>query len=459
MNAIIDERSPRIAALKHALTGNADARFVWLCNFEVENEWAKGFAGLPGGGVSANGALVQRLEEHGILLAESGDALITSRPIDPAFLAYLSDAGLPLAQQIVVADPQEQGTSAAVLASPETLARLRKLGGEGWWLMPMGVSRLEEAIADATGLRIAGSDANTAVKVNSKIYSRRLTDREGIVAIEGRNCERVADLHDALEPQPFAPYPLIVKEAYGVSGKGLLVLRSAAGASGLLRMLDRRAARRGDESVQLVVETFLDKRFDLNYQITVARDGAVSFDFVKQAVTENGVHKGHVIPAALSDAQHEQIRAAAATIGAALHRDGFFGVAGIDALVDAEDRVRPVLEINARLNMSTYQTRVLERFATAQTHALARLFPIVVNHGAIRFEQVLDALGPLAAPPANGEGLLITCFGTVDPYEGQRDEANGRLYTMLFAKTAARLAELDEKASAALAVFRQAGGN
>ncbi|MFD0395742.1 hypothetical protein ACFQ3Z_41645 [Streptomyces nogalater] len=26
---------------KEALTGDRDARFVWLCNFEVENQWAR----------------------------------------------------------------------------------------------------------------------------------------------------------------------------------------------------------------------------------------------------------------------------------------------------------------------------------------------------------------------------------------------------------------------------------
>jgi diaminopimelate decarboxylase len=35
------------AGLKAALTGRHDASFVWRCNFEVEDQWARDYVGLP----------------------------------------------------------------------------------------------------------------------------------------------------------------------------------------------------------------------------------------------------------------------------------------------------------------------------------------------------------------------------------------------------------------------------
>jgi hypothetical protein len=58
------------ADLKEALTGDRYARFVWLCNFEVENQWARSYVGLPAVRGSATAATVQRMEELGVLLAE-----------------------------------------------------------------------------------------------------------------------------------------------------------------------------------------------------------------------------------------------------------------------------------------------------------------------------------------------------------------------------------------------------
>ncbi|PKU22087.1 ATP-grasp domain-containing protein [Telmatospirillum siberiense] len=453
MGSISNLHLSRIGDLKEALTGSRTATFVWLCNFEVEDAWSKGFTGLPGGGISEANLLVQRMEEQGILIAEPGDYVITGQAIDPEFLSYLDRCGLGLAEQIVVGNTDGKPTNAAVLDSPAVLAELRSLAKCGAYLMPMGVSGVEETIAAATGLRLAGPPSSVCVTVNSKIYSRRLTDRLGLRPIAGRACETVDALRSALLTDPCGPYPLIVKDAYGVSGKGLLVLRSPDAAAGLLRMVERRAERRGSDALHVVVETFLEKRFDLNYQITVSRTGQVTFDFVKRAVTEGGVHKGHVIPAGLTARHYDEIRDAGLRIGAALHGDGFFGVAGVDALLDAEDVVRPVLEINARLNMSTYQTRVLERFSHSQGHAQAQQFNVHVDGASVPFSRILDVFGSLPTVPVDGEGVLVTCFGTVNAFAGRKESYDGRLYVMLFGRSAERLQSLEFKVAQSLSVL------
>ncbi|MFI8083057.1 hypothetical protein ACIF6L_19960 [Kitasatospora sp. NPDC086009] len=438
------------ADLKEALTGDREARFVWLCNFEVENQWARGHTGLPAARITTTAATVQRMEELGALLAEPTDHLLLDRPLDPGYRAYAEKTGLGAPTELITRAPAgEDGTSGAVLDSPELLDRLRVLAGGGAYLMPMGNSPLEQEICRRTGLRPAVPGPGTSARVNSKIYSRRLTEELGLRAIPGFTCETVGELHRALGDSLGDGGPVIVKDAYGVSGKGLIVLDTRKKADRLLRMVDRRARSSGDDAIHVVVERFLPKRFDLNYQFTIARDGRVRFDFAKEALTSGGVHLGHVMPAALSPVQHEGLVAAAERLGARLFEDGFFGVVGVDALLGQDDLVYPVLEINARLNMSSYQGQVTERFLAPGGAALAKHYPLRIS-APVSFDEVAHALGDLARPPVDGNGLVVTCFGTVNAQAGTSLPFDGRLYTLLFAADRHGLGDLDRRTTEAL---------
>lgn len=441
--------------LKEALTGDRGARFVWLCNFEVENEWARSYVGMPVVRGSATAATVQRMEELGALLAEPTDHLLLDRPLDGGYREYAERTGLGAPAELITGAPAAGGgTAQAVLDSPALLERLRGLADAGAYLMPMGNSVREELIGKLTGLRSAVPDAATYERVNSKLYSRRVAGELGLRTIPGHCCETVQQLRRALAAGLRDGGPVIVKDAYGVSGKGLVVLDSRKKADRLLRMIDRRARTSGEQALHVVVEAFLPKRFDLNYQFTIARDGRVRLDFVKEALTAGGVHLGHVMPANLTPAQHEELADAAQRLGARLHADGFFGIVGVDALLGSDDLVYPVLEINARLNMSSYQGRVTERFGHPEGAALAKHYPLRLT-GPVSFDEVTDALGPLAEPPHGRDGLVITCFGTVNAQAGHASDGSvepfdGRLYTLLFAADRAGLGALDERVSTAL---------
>ena len=450
-----------IADLKEALTGDREARFVWLCNFEVERRWARDRVGLPTAPVSATSATVQRMEELGALLAEPGDHLLLDRPLDRNYRDYLEKTGLGAPVELVTRRPAgADGTSGAVLDSPDLLAELRRLAGHGAWLMPMGNSSLEQRITELTGLRAAVPPADVCERVNSKIYSRRLTRELGLREIPGFSATTVEELRQALDLGLAGGGPVIVKDAYGVSGRGLLVVNGRRRADQLLRMVERRSARTGDDGIHVVVETFLAKRFDLNYQFTIDRSGRVWFDFVKQAITADGVHLGHLMPAELSAAQHDELVRAAQALGTRLYEDGFFGVVGVDALLGADDVIYPVLEINARLNMSSYQGRLTERFLASDGVALARHYPMRLDRP-LSFTELADATG-FGAEPAPGEAdVVITCFGTVNAQhagDGDGTPFDGRLYTLLFARDRAELDMLDRRMTAALAPLQATGG-
>lgn len=447
--------SAYLRGLKRALTGDPDVPLVLLCNFEVEQRWAPNYVGLPTPQLATGGALVRRMEELGAVLAGDGDTLCLGTALDPGFREYAAGLGLDPPEELVVGDAagdepgEELDTSRRLLASPAALDRLRELAAAGAYLLPMGVSADEEAIATAAGLPLAGADSRTTERVNGKIYSRRLVEEAGIRPVPGTCCESVADL-EAVLGSGFDPAdPVIVKEAYGVSGKGLLLVDTGRKADQLLRMVRRRAARTGTSALHLVVERFLAKRCDLNYQFTIDRRGRVTFDFVKEAITAGGVHQGHLMPARLSAGQEAELRATAETVGARLFADGFFGVVGVDAIVGADETLYPVLEINARLNMSSYQGALVERFHRPGGAVLARYYRLQLPRR-INFADLRTVLGDLLVPARDGSLLVVCAFGPLVAQAHREPPFEGRLYTMLFAPDRAALDALDRRASAAL---------
>lgn len=444
--------SSYLRAMKKAVAGDPDAVFVFLCNFEVERNWAEDYVGLPGPQLSGSDETVQRMEELGALLGAESDFLLVQKPLDPSFRDYAAALGLTPPTELIPENcPEGAGTAAAVLSSPQLLARLRELAENGAYLMPMGTSAEEQKIAEETGLRLASARSDIAEKVNSKIYSRRITDELGLRTIAGRCCENAGELADALTWGLADSPAVIVKEAYGVSGRGLIVIDSPKKADRLLRMVQRRAGQSGSDRIDVVVERFLEKKADLNYQFVIGRDGSVYFDFVKEALTENGVHKGHLMPAGLTPPQSTEIEQAAYALGTRLYADGFFGVVGVDAILGADDLVYPVLEINARLNMSSYQGHAIDMLAPNGGTVLAKHYPLQLDRP-LTFEDIRAVLGPYDGLDENTTGVVINCFGTVNA-QAQVSPAgfDGRLYTLLFAPDKERLLQLDTAATARLA--------
>ncbi|MGW0845433.1 preATP grasp domain-containing protein [Streptomyces sp. NPDC002787] len=441
--------------LKRAVTGADDTPLVFLGNFEVEEVWARGEHTLPRFSALSGNAVVNRMDEFALLLAGEADHVVLKTAPDPAYLAHLEQLGLglPTVHVVAVQDSQRKVTE-DVLADPALLGTLRGLAADGARLSPHGVSVLEEELSSVTGMALAAPGAELCKAVNSKIYSRRVADELGVRQPAGWTCESVEELAEALDRARELHAQgrrTVVKEAFGVSGKGIVVLESERWMDRVLRMVRQRVERSGRPRIAFVVEEWVPHQGDLNYQFTVGRDGSVHFDFVKRAVTEGGVHKGHRFPARLSPAQDAVLRETAQAVGKRLAADGYAGVVGVDALLDGDDAVWPVIEINARNNMSTYQVRLQERFVGDGRLALARHYPLRLTRP-LGFTELRDLLGDLLLTEAGGSGLLVNNFATVNA-GGQAvapGAFDGRLYGIAVASSADELTALDEGVTARL---------
>ncbi|GGZ09269.1 phosphoribosylglycinamide formyltransferase 2 [Streptomyces olivaceoviridis] len=444
---------PVLAGLRTALTGASDRPLVLVGNFEVEEHWGASEPGLPHMAMNGSRAIVNHMDELALSLAGAGDYVLLKAAPDPEFLAYLHGLGLAVPTVLTprAPDPARTVTQDA-LADPDLLATLRGLAAVRAHLWAHGISEDEERLTVGCGLRAAGPTAAVCKRVNSKIYSRLTADRLGIPQPAGMVCRDADEFDAACERAASwlgAGRPVVLKDAYGVSGKGLLVVRDEARLRQVRRLIARRAQRSGNRRLGLVMEEWLPKRTDLNYQFTVGRDGSVRYDFVKEALTEGGSHQGHRMPVRLTEAQSDGVREAAHALGGALAADGYFGVVGVDGLITEDDRLYPVLEINARNNMSTYQERLRAMFFDADQTALAKRYPVRLRRR-LPFGELRALLDGLLLVDGTDGGVLINCFATVNagaPADGSSpgETFEGRLYAVVVAGSPSRAEALDRE--------------
>lgn len=424
-----------------------DVNRVHLGNFDVEEQWSRGEPGLPTPTTSAARAVAAATGELALLLADDGDTVVLKYAPEPLMLDRLRRVGLATARTAVAerVEPARPVTLDA-LGSPDLLDLLRGEASRGARLAPHGYSPDEARLCEATGLLRPMADPGTAKRVNGKVFSRRLCAELGIAQPHGWECETLDELlglADAIREHIDSGRTVGFKASYGVSGKGIMVCDQRRLFDHLLRLLTRRAEKSGDRRIEAVIESWQDKETDLNYHFTVGEDGTVGFDFALEAITENGTHRGHLLP----ERQPERIRGVlvecAQRIGERLAAEGYRGPVGVDAIICRGGTLYPVLEINARNNMSTYLSGVAAELDKAGSSGIAVQIDLSLR-GRVPYRRVDDALDDLALDQDWRRGFLVTCAATLNAAEPPaRDRFRGRLHGLAVGPDAAEAANVE----------------
>ncbi|PZE34234.1 ATP-grasp domain-containing protein [Curtobacterium sp. MCPF17_031] len=454
-----------IQRVKKATTGAAASRTMLLANFEVEESWAEGETTLPRVGSENAAAIVNRMDEFGIWLAEGEDTVLLKEAPDPAYLEGIERQGFEVPKMLVVGQhsPMSKITTDA-RNNPSTLREASRLAGEGVMMLPHSLSVAESDLCRDIGIAVAGPSDDVCRRVNGKVFSRRLADSMGIRQPAGVATEDLDDWKRAVESARSLLQDgrtAVVKEAYGVSGKGIAVVKSEQRLNRLDAIVTQRAESNGGRAM-FSVEEWVNKSVDLNFQFTLGRDGATHFDFIKLAETARGVHLGHSYPAALSAAHVDEIELTAERIASKLRSEGYFGVVGVDSIIDDAGVVYPMLEINARFNMSTYQAKIDQRVDAQNAVARAKHFTLQLG-APLTYLTLQGLLAECLFTAERPAGLVINNFATVNAAFGDGDfeaqsapaarpraSTQGRLYGVIVGQDAEAVDRLDAEISARL---------
>ncbi|UUZ96882.1 peptide ligase PGM1-related protein [Paenibacillus sp. P25] len=395
------------------------------------------------------------------MLCRKQDVLILRERPDAAYLKRLTELGFEI-PTILTPKFADHHTPIAelVLQDDAPLGRLRTLAEESDALpvvfLPYAVTELEETIARHCGLSLIGPPSWLVAKVNDKIFNKRIAEELGFPTCQGVECETLEESRGCFDRVKGSGNRVILKEPYAASGKGLYIIDNEQSFDALLTGLSRVSRRR--PAHPWILEQWMEKKADINYQIWISPDGKVDVFSIKRQILNGTVYTGSQMPAELEPEIIEAYRSYGEAIGRYLHGLGYSGVAGIDSIITADDVIIPLIEVNGRFTLSTYVSFI--QHVVGDKKICSRYYRIL-THDPVDFTALSRSLEKeeLQYEPHTGEGILLYTAGSL-PVVSVSEEGRymGRVFVLVIADEWSKTDELAsrlEKALQALSTGRR----
>lgn len=192
--------------------------------------------------------------------------------------------------------------------------------------------------------------------------------------------------------------PILVKDAFGVSGRGNVTVRSPERLQTLCRIVRAEEAR--SKRVQLVVEPLLDKVADFSAHFCIGPRGDAEFLGFMTMINTGASYLGsrplerRASATLATDAGYQAV--VEAVLGD-LAAEGYFGPVCIDSLILADSTVYPVVEVNARMSMGLLSLRLGRKVAERGQCATVLKLPLAPRGTEKSVLEMLQANKLLAA--------------------------------------------------------------
>ena len=334
---------------------------VYCGTFEAETYWREAdLAKLPSLPDKNASRVVEAMDEMMFAFCEPGDGVLTAKCMNDAHADYLHAIGFQFNRNRFDLSPiDEKGTVDETEIAPtifqrmvgEQLAeRLEVFCPAGARLEPFAVLPGTAEVAKRYGLSGVFPSQDVVRAVNTKAYSLRMRDRLGIENL-GVTVEDVASLLDR-GSELLQHGPILVKDDYGVSGKGNQLTETHRTLQRIARHLSAQAA--AGKRVKFILEPYLRKRSDFSCQFRIEDDGQVTVISV-QVLVNNGLAFGtscSAEPDFLDRLERDGYFRLIEQIGSLMFADGYWGDVCVDSMILHEGELAPLVEINARKSMS-----------------------------------------------------------------------------------------------------------
>ncbi|MGW1427427.1 peptide ligase PGM1-related protein [Streptomyces sp. NPDC002431] len=326
--------------------------------FDAERFWRPAsLARLPSLVGAGAHSVVAGLDETLAAACGPDDLLVTRGALAPAQLDALGEAGITF--RSLAAGEATTGDAGAVVEQaladdPALCAALATTADIRPYAVLPATARLPRRHPGGAGELPPPS---VVQQVNGKAWSSELAAALGLPGA-GTVVRSADELTAAVER---LAGPVLVKDPYGVAGRGTVELTGP----GALRRLVRRLQTQEDEGLhtELVVQRRYERAHDLSAHLEVRRDGTWSLRGL-QGMTNGGYRHAvsHPVPPELpAELDRRGYPAVLERVAGALAAAGYFGPAGIDSMLLADGGWLPVLEINARMSMGLLTLELDER--------------------------------------------------------------------------------------------------
>lgn len=387
-------------------------------SFDAERHWRpQDLASLPQLADPGADRLVARMDEALFIAAGSGDLLITRRQVSTAQRHALEDAGFGCAHRHAGDGDEAANVEQRILDNTDLMLSVAEFGT----LRPYAVLPTTVGLAESAGHTESVPPLDSVVRVNGKAWSSHLGVRHQLPGA-GRVVRSAAELETAVRlDAEEGSVVVLVKDTYGVAGRGTLEVTSQRRLSRLVKHLlsQEEEGRR----VEFVVQPRYDREADFSSHLHIDPEGSWQLLGVQSLVNAGYRHEvsgpaSRSLTSALRSPTHAEVMN---TVARELVREGYFGPVCVDSMTLRDGSWVPVLEVNARTSMGSLNLGLDER---AREHGLrSHLWQeSVAIAGGFTMERFLEAL--------RAEGLLHeggSVPGVLPLVEGALTAPRGRL--------------------------------
>ncbi len=434
--------------------------------FDSEKFWRDGnTALLPEIHDQGSSNMIGCMDELLFPFCADRDVLITRKKMNDCHKAYLNQIGFDFdsnSSDLEDCTENSGSTSCNIFETAvmeNNISRVKKLVDMDTCLSPYAIIPNTLEMSRSLNICHALPQLEHVKTVNSKIYSNSLKKKLDLNA----GGEAVYDSEQLVRKglELLKDGAFLMKDEYGVSGKGNILVTSAT----ILLKLAGYMKKQEDHQkhVRLLLEPFLDKQEDFSCNLILDTDGKIRISSMQKIVNNRFNYAGTCcISGDLYRILEEKgYFKTMVEIAEELYKDGYFGEIGIDSMILKDGNIVPLVEINARKTMGMVNRHInmyLEKFNSEGQLGLLTLG----YTQSFEYEQLLSEMkkASILFELETGKGILPLSANTLlvnscgaSPDKGEAEICKGRLYYSAAAGTEEERLELIHTAGEFLKSF------
>lgn len=365
---------------------------VFIGNVDSESEWHTEQRSIRSRFKTDSDDAVKDYERLMILLASEQDIVLLRKPVCESYLQYIESYGWKRPQIYLVSSIKGQTLCEIILNDTALLKYLKHISEElkslnkRLYLIPFIYNRNIERIAQLINAETFTMNHLLNEQINNKIYTRDFVQSNNFNVTEGIVCRSINDIIPTAKDLLQKYKKIVIKEPYGASGEGLFIIESEAQIDALCYLYSKLKLRNFQG---VIIECWYDSNVSYNIQYLLNRD--VIYSCVSKQILVNGVFEGSIFNESLkNELDFMRIKKDTDVIANSLYNLGYRGVIGIDSIHINNGTCFPCIEVNGRLNFSTF---VNECRIKINKFSICRAFWIELRYqGEFLFEKVFNIL-------------------------------------------------------------------
>lgn len=327
---------------------------ILIGEFNSEKYWKDdGYGKLPEVQDKNSYNVIRSMDEILFPMAKSKDLLITKYKFNPFLKDYLEKIGFDFLctnKNIEAHKLSKEDSIFKILY--ENLSLFNNIvpcDVKNMELAPYSIIEYCNELACSLNLKYNGCSCKIVKAVNSKVYSQKVS-KDLNLKYFGEVITSHKEL-TLLAQNPKFNNGLLIKDPYGVSGKGNMLLNSKV----LVKRISKHLKSQEDKGLKtlFVVEPFLQKEIDFSCGFNISKEGKLTIISVQKMINSNFSYLGSITAEKdfIDYLDKNNYFFTIENIAKRLHEDGYFGDVCIDSMVLVNGDIVPIIEINCRKSM------------------------------------------------------------------------------------------------------------